>query len=286
MVFRCRTIESRGKIFRRLGRNGGSVLILILWVLILLGFLSGEYLSHNRGNAAIARNAWDKLKLEEGIKSVVALVGSGYKPNSAEAEDLGGWWSISVGDVKLWVKVDNESTRTNINKAPDGNIRQEIQKSLGENRGEEADEIADAILDWRDADDLVRTNGAEADYYAGKGLPYRPANGPFKVLTELLLVRGISPGLFWSDPLREILNKEKEGGADQPAPLPPLVEDFTIYSESIMRLSIIAPGKGKSYTLALIFLRNQGGKWLPVERCSSILLEGYIHQLRDAGETH
>lgn len=277
MVFRCRTIGKRGKIFGRLGRNEGSVLILILWVLVLLGFLSGEYLSHNRGNAAIARNAWDKLKLEEGIKSVVALVGSGYKPNNAAAEGLGGWWPISVEDVKLWVKVDNESTKPNINKAPDVNIRQEIQKSLGENRGEEADEIADAILDWRDADDLVRTNGAEADYYAGKDLPYRPANGPFKVLTELLLVRGISPGLFWGDPLREILNKEKEkeGGADQPAPLPPLVEDFTIYSENVKRLSIIAPGKGKSYTLVLIFLKSQGGKWLPVERCRSILLEGY-----------
>jgi hypothetical protein len=272
MVFCCRTIEKRRKIFWRLSCEEGSVLILILWVLVLLGFLSGEYLSRNRGNAALAYNAWDKLKLEESIQSVVALIASSYRPDTAEAE---GWWPISVEDVKLWVKVDNESTKTDINKAPDVNIRQEIQKSLGETRGEEADEIADAILDWRDADDLVRTNGAEADYYAGKGLPYRPANGPFKVLTELLLVRGISPGLFWGDPLREILNKEKDGEEVQPGSLAPLVEDFTIYSENVKRLSIIAPGKGKSYTLVLIFLKSQGGKWLPFERCRSILLEGY-----------
>jgi hypothetical protein len=279
MVFRRRTLtEGHEKIFRHLGRKEGSVLILILWILVVIGFLSGEYLSHNRGNAAVARNAWDKLKLEESIKSVVALVGSGYKPNSAEATELGGWWPISINDLKLWVKVDDDSTKTNINTAPDVSIKQEIQKSLGENRGEEADEISDAILDWRDADDLVRTNGAEADYYAGKGLPYSPANGPFKVLTELLLVKGISPGLFWGDPLSEILNKEKEkeGGVERTAPLPPLVEDFTTYSENYVRLSIIAPGRGKSYTLALIFLKNQGGKWVPFARCSSILLEGYL----------
>jgi hypothetical protein len=275
MVFRRRKIAKQGRLFRGPTRKEGSVLILILWVLVLLGFLSGEYLSHNRGNAALAYNAWHKLKLEESIQSVIALIASGYGPNKAGSAELGGWWPLSVKDVKLWVKVDSESTKADINKASDAEIRRKIQKSLGGEMTEEADEITDAILDWRDADDLVRIHGAEADYYAGAGLSYRPANGPFKVLTEMLLVKGVSPRLFWGDPLAQILNKGKEGEAEHPESLPPLIDDFTIYAKNIKRLSIIAPGRGKSYTLFLIFLKSQGGKWLPFGQCRSILLESH-----------
>jgi DNA uptake protein ComE-like DNA-binding protein len=275
MVFRRRKIAKQGRFSRRPSRNEGSVLILILWVLVLLGFLSGEYLSHNRGNAALAYNAWHNLKLEESIQSVVALIASGYGPNKAGSAGLGGWGPLSVKDVKLWVKVDSESTKTNINKASDAEIRGQVQKSFGEEMTDEADEITDAILDWRDADDLVRVHGGEADYYTGLGLPYRPANGPFKVLTEMLLVKGISPSLFWGDPLGQILNKGKEGDVEHPESLPPLVDDFTIYPENVKRLSIIAPGRGKSYTLVLIFLKSQGGRWVPFGQCRSALLESH-----------
>jgi hypothetical protein len=273
MVFRRRTIARQGEFPWHRTCKEGSVLILILWVLVLLGFLSGEYLSHNRGNAALAYNAWHKLKLEESIQSVVALIASGYGPNKAGSAELGGWWPLSVKDVNLWVKVDSESTKTDINKASDAELRGQIQKSLGGEMTEEADEITDAILDWRDADDLVRMHGVEADYYTGLGLPYRPANGSFKVLTEMLLVKGVSPGLFWGDPLRQILNKREEGDEEHSESLPPLVDDFTIYPENVKRLSIIAPGRGKSYTLVLIFLKSQGGKWVPFEQCRSALLE-------------
>src|SRR5207253_3613271 len=60
------------------------------------------------------------------------------------------------------------------------------------------EEIADAIIDWIDADDEPRANGAESDYYSGLG--YRCKNGPLDTLEELLLVRGVTPQLlFGSD---------------------------------------------------------------------------------------
>jgi type II secretory pathway component PulK len=52
-------------------------------------------------------------------------------------------------------------------------------------------DVADAILDWVDADSQPRFEGAEADAYAGLGTPVRPRNGrPFD-LEELRLVRGV-----------------------------------------------------------------------------------------------
>jgi len=59
------------------------------------------------------------------------------------------------------------------------------------------DEIADAILDWIDADDDVRDNGAENEYYSGLAPPYRAKNGPLDSLEELLLVRGVTPELLF-----------------------------------------------------------------------------------------
>jgi type II secretory pathway component PulK len=59
------------------------------------------------------------------------------------------------------------------------------------------DEIADAILDWIDADDNQRPNGAESQYYASLSPPYAPRNGPPVSIEELLLVRGVTPELLF-----------------------------------------------------------------------------------------
>ncbi|MAT73501.1 MAG: hypothetical protein CMJ58_28805 [Planctomycetaceae bacterium] len=58
-------------------------------------------------------------------------------------------------------------------------------------------EIADAILDWLDADESPRTNGAEAEYYQGLDPPYSPTNGPLSSVDELLQVRGVTPELLY-----------------------------------------------------------------------------------------
>lgn len=57
--------------------------------------------------------------------------------------------------------------------------------------------IADAILDWVDADDDQREYGAESAYYAGMNPPYECKNGPMDSLDELLLVRDVTPQLLF-----------------------------------------------------------------------------------------
>ncbi len=46
--------------------------------------------------------------------------------------------------------------------------------------------------------------GAEEKDYEAKGLTYRPANGPFNVMSELLLVIGVTSDMFWGNPLESI----------------------------------------------------------------------------------
>ena len=52
--------------------------------------------------------------------------------------------------------------------------------------------IADSLLDWMDADETARPQGAESEYYQGLGLAIRPANAVPQALEQLLAVRGMS----------------------------------------------------------------------------------------------
>ena len=66
-------------------------------------------------------------------------------------------------------------------------------------------EVADAIVDWVDADDIPGnpdtggggTPGAESAYYQGLAAPYMAKNGPLNSLDELLLVKGVTPQLLY-----------------------------------------------------------------------------------------
>ncbi|WP_394692393.1 general secretion pathway protein GspK [Hyphobacterium sp.] len=60
--------------------------------------------------------------------------------------------------------------------------------------GDDANAIADAIADWRDADDLVRLNGAEENEYRSAGLE-GPANAVFRNVEEMRDVLGVTPEL-------------------------------------------------------------------------------------------
>lgn len=63
-------------------------------------------------------------------------------------------------------------------------------------------DVAAAIVDWRDADSLAGPGGAEADFYASRNPPALPRNGPFQTVRELLMVRGVTPARFTSEPSR------------------------------------------------------------------------------------
>jgi len=249
--------------------NNGSVLIIVLWSLVLIGFLAGEYLDHNRGKASLAVNAWGSLKQKEAVDSVLSLFSTDSWPIPGDDNLFGTWNAFSPGGIDLWVKVDSESNRININTASDGQIRNKILEMLGEDHFDKSDQLTDTILDWRDTDTLVRTNGAETDFYDSRGLLYKPANGPFKVLTELLLVKGVTTDVFWGDPIAGLVSEEEE----EIEPLHfSLLDEFTIYSRDVKRVSIVVPGKQSGYTLITVFLEKEKGRWKVLQLYRSMLV--------------
>ncbi len=59
--------------------------------------------------------------------------------------------------------------------------------------------IVNSVKDWLDSGDDDATtgvSGAESDYYESLNPPYKAANGPFRSIDELMLVKGITRELF------------------------------------------------------------------------------------------
>ena len=81
-------------------------------------------------------------------------------------------------------------------------------------------EIADALLDWIDADDTKRPYGAESEIYEALTPPYKAKNGPLESIDELLLVQGVTPALLYGeDANRNGLLDPGENDGDKTPPL-------------------------------------------------------------------
>jgi type II secretory pathway component PulK len=59
-----------------------------------------------------------------------------------------------------------------------------------------ADKLAQAMMDWRDQDDLPRINGGERDQYIDAGAAILPPNRPFATIDELRHVMGMTREVF------------------------------------------------------------------------------------------
>lgn len=53
-----------------------------------------------------------------------------------------------------------------------------------------------SLLDWIDADDFTRPNGAETFYYSGQGSPYVPRNYALQYKEEVGFIKGIGSDLY------------------------------------------------------------------------------------------
>lgn len=103
--------------------------------------------------------------------------------------------SVNTGRYTPRYGVEDESAKININalilQDPSGNTLQQVLSQLPVLVDNPA--LVDAIIDWVDADDNPRANGAESSSYQ----TYLPRNGPLNSLDELLLVQGMTPDILY-----------------------------------------------------------------------------------------
>ncbi|MHB8834719.1 MAG: type II secretion system minor pseudopilin [Candidatus Methylomirabilia bacterium] len=194
------------------GSQAGIALLLVVWLLALLTVIAGEFMASGRVKAAAEHNKRDDLRglalALAGYRAAVAALDDKIDGLELDAEQRlllhyqgltegvpAAAADVPLGDGTYSWRIDDEDGLVNINKAQRPVLANLLQQ-CGLEFGAERDTVIDSILDWRDANRNHRLNGAEEDYYRGLDPPYSCKDGPFDVVEELLLVRGVTPALF------------------------------------------------------------------------------------------
>lgn len=193
--------------------QSGAALILVLWLIVLLAGVVGacalaarvEHLQTRSGLSLLQGGEMARAGLEYGL----------YRLSHASLDQPvwqadGRVYAWQFNGVPVEVRLQSESGKVDLNHA-DPTLLSALLVQAGAPPAQ-AGRIAAAIIDWRDADDLVQPGGgAEAGQYVAAGLPYGPANGPFVTVGELRRVMGMDEALFqtlvpwvtvWSDRLQ------------------------------------------------------------------------------------
>jgi len=201
----------------RRARQSGVALIAVLWLLVILGLLSSALLTSTHFDVLATSNercrlqasyaaqagvadATEQLDRWLAVAQVAARGGTpaaGLLPAAADASEPGLLLEFDrpLGDGRYRVVAVDVNSRINVNLATE----QMLTTLLGEagRPSNDAEALAQAILDWIDGDDLRRARGAEAAEYRRLGLDHLPRNGPIATLEEVLHVRGMTPEILY-----------------------------------------------------------------------------------------
>lgn len=194
--------------------DAGFALLAALWLVVFIIGVTGALLVPLRTARLQARNAVAvaeaRLEATSGLVHAVALLerslgahetsirgaaGAAARLHAVQGEfrELGRVASPGGGTYEL--SLTDESARYPINRASEAEIQRFL---IGLGIGHlEAVEVAAAIADWTDSDELHRLHGAEwDDHYADVPGARRPSNRPFVAVSELRFVRGIHHTLY------------------------------------------------------------------------------------------
>ncbi|MFC1658534.1 general secretion pathway protein GspK [Candidatus Omnitrophota bacterium] len=200
----------------------GSVLLIALWSLSLLTVFA-VYLGNGvRQKIVLVEmlNSRDSLHFiaEAGVKQAIselrnkesfeyACLNEPWSSNPAVFKSIeAGLGEFSVaydyldhqsGQLESRYGLIDEERKLNLNQS-ELEVIQRLIMLVGGLESEEAQNLAAALVDWRDSDHTVSIplGSAEDSYYQGLTHPYEAKDSAFEVFEELLLVRGMSQGVF------------------------------------------------------------------------------------------
>jgi len=248
----------------KLADQRGVALLVVLWIFIFLFVVAFEFSTAVREEAAAAHRYSDETQgyylamagFQRGLYEFLnQQPGAARLPQDQKKEDAldGSWRDDNLGAGVFRFRLIDEGGKININR-----VNEDLLRRVFTNLGVDAnvrDILVDSIMDWRDPDDLHRTNGAEKDYYLALSPSYTPKNGALDSVEDLLWIRGMTPELFYgySDYDDQSPDRQRRVG---------LREIFTVDSP-IYRVNLRSAGAEVIHALSGI----------PLEKCRAFVEE-------------
>jgi general secretion pathway protein K len=101
---------------------------------------------------------------------------------------------LDVDSIPVTVRVRDLGASLNVNQMNENELRTFFQFAIGDFTI--ADQLAQSIMDWRDADSIPRPRGGERDAYIKAEKLALPTNAPFREVTDLAEVLGVTPEIY------------------------------------------------------------------------------------------
>ncbi|MDB4882639.1 MAG: ral secretion pathway protein GspK [Gemmatimonadetes bacterium] len=193
-------------------RRGGFALMAALWLVVIVGVTGYELSLRSRTRRLAVANTLEHVQAAAAADAALETARAGLEnrlthPLEGRArftamQALDQWSdlaflsgdTIALGDERATAEVYDASTRVQINRATESDLRR-LLVALPLDAGL-ADRLAQRIMDWRDADDFRRARGAERDDYLRAGARRLPANGPFDRVDDLRDVDGMTAEVY------------------------------------------------------------------------------------------
>ena len=204
---------------------------MVLWAIAILSLITGGIVYTIRQDLAISILQQERLVAHTlaraGVERAIALVMDDDPVVDSESDR----WAndeINMKDVKLAggtftvlrdcyddasvsrYGAGDESAKLNINVA----TREQLARLPRITPA-----VVAAIIDWRDDNEQPEPDGIERGYYESLPHPYTIRNAPMRTMREMLLVRGVTPELFYGEDtnVNGVLDdNENDGDASDP----------------------------------------------------------------------
>ena len=197
----------------------GAALVVALWTVLILSLLISGLAYEMHIEAGITSYARKRLKAQVaargGVEYAKFLMAKSFETSAFEESDeekealrilaknlergigISGV-QVEQGESKAVVDILPEAGRRNVNTLQDEDWEELLdQAGVPE---EVWPDLIDCFMDWTDAGDEHRLNGAEEgdSFYKDQG--YAPKNAPLDTVDELLLIKGFTPAIVYGGP--------------------------------------------------------------------------------------
>jgi len=201
--------------------NRGFALILTILIVSLVVVLTLQFNNSMWSDLYSSANLRDGIRLRfiarSGVNCALAVLSE--DASSSDSDSLQEAWAnskeLSLNSVTMFenghfqVEISDLSGKIQVNRliTKDGKYN-EAQKMLlmrflsseqFQLDSEKVGNLIDAIKDWIDPDDDATRFGAENGYYQSLENPYSCKNGPMESLGQMLLIKGVTQGLFYGN---------------------------------------------------------------------------------------
>jgi len=193
-------------------KNKGFVLAAVMWMAVLLTLICATADRGTRMDMKLCMNSLEHMRCKwaarAGVDTAMAVLieekilqQQGDTQTDLENEEIMDLNDVALEGCRFTVRLIDEASKLNINTATKDQLMRLVDMT---------EDVADAILDWRDGDNQPRQMGVEGPYYENLRYWYTIRNGNFRTVRELLQVRGVEQELFFGQSRRQNIIEETE----------------------------------------------------------------------------